>query len=1084
MKNKLSRIVGVAVSVALVASLCVFAIPAATPAEAAPGNQQWSAQTLPTNTSNVLLSGSDVTDIAVASDGLTIYVANGGVLSNAAGAVLKSTDGGQSFTALTVTNAGANVMSAIAVAPDDANEVAVVEFATTACVVRITKDGGTTWTALPVGYAATTPSAVAGVSDITDVDVGPARSGTALGREYVVSFADPTTATVAGADVQIIGDTLAWASVSATDVGSPTDAATKLDYMAVMFSPGFVGDRVIACVGANSTGGVYFQLVNTNNNLQTRPPVLMAPTTGATTIDYDTPAGVAASSINAADIALPTDFDPNVVSLRSAFASFGSVTPFTDNDVYRIDDGSIRDLDAVTALAIKSVAYTGVIDDGALFIGEYATNNVKYTLDPWVSLPSWKSTRKGPSPDAVISANAMPVVRVSPTDSNVVFAGTTSAANLESAFSVSNNKAISFNAESLIDSVATNIVVTVDDFYITPDGGTIFMATDDGTELSLWKSALSTSSTSWSRVYVDTAVGPGLVRLNPDWDTTPAVYFADCDPAGAGAIFVSTDGGDIFATGRTAPTGITAGDIAVESATTLYLSDAATQNIYKSTNSAAIWATPVSSKAGVIRTLAMAPSYPNIPVEGHLLVGGTTDCSYSTDGGTSFTEIAGGLAGTGLLQILAHEDYATAGADGENMIYCADSTVGNNVFRFVIGTSTDWDDLVAGVAAGNVSGLAIFDGVLYALQDVALGAYRTLSPTVAVGLMTWEAASIGAAGTLDQAPSALRVKAGSNVLYAIDTTGAAGTDIVLAYTDQLATAVTTLIAPADGALVNVDPVSGRADDIQFAWSGMGSGTGLVDDYEIQIAVADTDFAAPLSQLYGTIAAAVGRTTGLDASNPQLSVGTTGQWVQNLTSNTNYEWRIRARDQINGDGIRSGWSDPVGSFSILAGGEVEQPHAGPMLLGPVGGAVDVSLTPGFSWAPIARTTEYEFILATDAGLVNTLADTPVTVTSPAFQVTEALEYGTVYFWAVKATTPTVSPQAIGSFTTMAAPEAVVYTCMQCGLQFDSQAALEAHLADVHAPVAAPTPVYMWAIIAIGAILVIVVIVLITRTRRVV
>ena len=1081
MKNKLSRIVGVAVSVALVASLCVFAIPAATPAEAAPGNQQWAAQTLPGTTGNVLRSGTNVTDYAVASDGLTIYVANNGVASNAAGAVLKSTNGGQSFTALgAISAAVGNVMSAIAVAPDDANVVAVVEYdATTAgaCIVWITKNGGTTWTALP---AYTAP--LAGTSDITDIDVGPARSGTALGREYVIALADNTTTVVAGGDVQIIGDTLAWTTVSATDVATPTDVTTKFDYMAVKFSPAFVGDRTVACVGANTTGGVYFQLVNTNTNFQTRAPVLLTPTAvAATTIDYDSPAGVAASSIVSADIALPTDFDPNVVSLRSAFAGFGSITPFTDNDVYRIDDGTKRNLDAVSALAIKSVAYTGVIDEGTLFIGESATNNVKYALDPWVSLPTWKSTRKGPSPDATISANAMPVVRVSPTDSNVVFAGTTSGANLESAFSVSNNKGLSFDAESLIDSTGLNIVVTVDDIYITPDGGTIFMATDDGAQLSLWKSALPTSATSWSRVYVDTAVGPGLVRLNPDWDTTPAVYFADCDPAGAGAIFVSTDGGDIFATGRTAPTGITATDIVVENANTIYLASGA--NVYKSTNSAAIWATPVSGQANAIRTLAMAPSYPALPEEGHLLVGGTAACSYSTNGGTSFTQIAGGLAGTGVLQILAHEDYATAGANGENMIYCADSTVGMNVFRFVIGTSTAWEDMVATVAAGNVSGLAISDGVLYALQDGALGAYRTLSPTVAVGLMTWEAANIGAAGTLDQAPSALRVKAGSNVLYAIDTTGAAGTDIVLAYTDMLATAVTTLTAPADGALVNVDPVSGRADDIQFAWSSMGSGTGLVDDFQIQIAVAGTGFAAPLTQRYFTGVVAAGFTTGLNAGNPQLSVGTTAQWVQNLTSNTNYEWRIRARDQINGDGIMSGWSE-AGSFSILAGGEVEQPHAGPMLLGPVGGAVDVSLTPGFSWAPIARTTEYEFILATDAGLVNTLADTPVTVTSPAFQVTEALDYGTVYFWAVKSITPTASPQAIGSFTTMEEPAAAVYTCAYCGLQFDSQEALEAHIAEVHAPVTAPTPVYMWAIIAIGAVLVIVVIVLIARTRRVV
>ena len=1077
MKKKFSRIVGVAVSIALVASLCAFAIPVATPTEAA--SQQWSPQTLPTAVGNVMLTGSNVTDYAVANDGLTIYVANNGVASNAAGAVLVSTNGGQSFTALTVATAGANVMSAIAVAPDDTQVVAVVEFATTACVVHISVNGGATWTALPAAYAATTPSAVVGVSDITDIDVGPARSGCVFGREYAVSFADPTTATVAGADVQIIGRLATWASVSAANVGSPTDANTKLDYMSVKFSPNFVGDRVISLVGANTSGGVYFQLVNTNTNAEVRAPVLMTPAgVAATTIDYDQTAA-AASSIIAADIALPSDFDPNVVSAREAFASYGSVTPFTDNDAYRIDDGSVRALSAVNLLAIKSVAYTGVIDDGSLFIGEYASNNVKYALDPWVSLPYWKSTKKGPSPDALISANAMPIVRVSPTDSNVIFAGTSSAANLESAFSVSNNKALSFDALSLIDSDATNTVVTVDDIYLTPDGATMFMATSDtgGAQLSLWKSATPSSTTGWSRVYVVNRTGAGLLRLNPDWDSTPAVYFAQ--RSATGAIYVSTDGGDIFNTGRTAPAAITATDIAVENATTVYLGSGT--NVYKSTNSAAIWETPINAQAAAIRTLAMAPSYPNIPVEGNLLVGGTAAVSYSTNGGTSFVPINVGLAGTGLIQVMADEDYATEGAAGENTIYCADSTVGNNVFRFIIGTSGLWDNLVAGVAAGNVSGLAMANGVFYALQDVALGPYRTLYSTAAVGLIPWEAMGAGAiAGTLDQAPSALRVTTGSNILYAINTTG----NTVLTYTDMVATDLPALTGPADGTTIDIDPVSGRANDIQFSWGSMESGTGLVNGYELWIAVAGTDFAAPLTLVYDAVAGVTTGTStgGLNASNPQLIVGTTGQWVQNLMANTDYEWKIRARNSVSADAIRSGWSE-VRSFSVQAGGLVQQPYAGPVLQGPAGGAVNVALTPGFSWSPVSGATEYEFILATDAGLTITVADTPVTLTSPAFQATTPLEYGTVYFWGVRSTSPTVSPQGIGSFTTMEEPAPTVYTCMQCGLQFDSQEELEAHIAATHADEAPATPAYVWAIITIGAILVVAVLVLIARTRRV-
>ena len=890
----------------------------------------------------------------------------------------------------------------------------------------------------------------------------------------MVSFADSTAATITGGDLQIIGRLATWATVG-SGAALPYCAGQK-DYMAVMFSPGFVGDRTIAAVGANATDGVTFQLIKDATKMEVRAPVPIIPSTGATTIDYDAPTGgVANFSIVSADIALPSDFDPTTSSGRESFACYGSQTTFTDNDVYRIDDGTIRDLDAVTALAVKSVAYTGVIDEGTLFIGEYAENNVKHTSDPWVSIPSWKSTKKAPSPTAAIGGvDPQTIVRVSPTDANVVFAGTSSNANSESAFSISNNAAVSFNAESLIDSVAANTVVTVDDIYLTPDGSEIFMATDDGTQLSLWKSTTPTSSTSWSRVYVFTSANPSIVRLNPDWDTTPAVYYAEL--VASGSIFVSKDGGDIFST-QTAPAALPT-DMVVENATTLYV--ASTTNVYKSVYSAWTFGTPVDGKAGVIRTLAMAPSYPAIPEEGNLLVGGTTACSYSLDGGTVFTKISGGLSGTALLQVLAHEDYAD-----NNTIFCGDTTgASNQVYRFVIGESTSWESQATG-ATSAISGLAMANGVLYASQAAAAdGAMRTLYPTGTIGRQAWEEASANAAATstLNQAPSALRAAAGSNVLYAIDTVlGPPMT--VLAYSDLLATDVPSLTSPAAGAIVNIDPVSGRADDIQFAWSTMGSGTGLVDDYEINIAVAGTSFAAPLTQRYFTGAAVAGTVvTGLNTTNPQLSVGTTGQWVQNLTANTNYEWRIRARDQISGDTIRSGWS-AAGSFSIQAGGVVQQPYGGPMLQSPTGGATDVSLTPGFSWSPIAKATEYEFILATDAGLTSTIAGTPATLTSPAFQVTAPLEYGTVYFWAVRSTAPTVSTQGIGSFTTMAEPAAVLYTCAQCGLVFDSEAALEAHIAEAHAPVTT-TPSYIWGIIAIGAVLVIVVIVLIVRTRRVV
>jgi len=62
--------------------------------------------------------------------------------------------------------------------------------------------------------------------------------------------------------------------------------------------------------------------------------------------------------------------------------------------------------------------------------------------------------------------------------------------------------------------------------------------------------------------------------------------------------------------------------------------------------------------------------------------------------------------------------------------------------------------------------------------------------------------------------------------------------------------------------------------------------------------------------------------------------------------------------------------------------------------------------------------------------------------------------------------------------------VVYTCPVDGLTFDTEAELQAHWNAVHAPVAPTTPAYIWVIIAVGALLVVAMLILIVRTRRVV
>jgi hypothetical protein len=147
---------------------------------------------------------------------------------------------------------------------------------------------------------------------------------------------------------------------------------------------------------------------------------------------------------------------------------------------------------------------------------------------------------------------------------------------------------------------------------------------------------------------------------------------------------------------------------------------------------------------------------------------------------------------------------------------------------------------------------------------------------------------------------------------------------------------------------------------------------------------------------------------------------------------------------------------------------------------------VPLTPAFSWESAKAADTFEFVLATDSAFTAVLVTE--TVSTDAFQPAVTLEYDTNYYWKVRALKAAVAISRwsdISVFTTAAevvAP-AEVWTCPLDGLTFDSQAALQAHNAAAHAPVVPLTPGYIWAIVIIGAILVIAVIVLIVTTRRV-
>lgn len=224
------------------------------------------------------------------------------------------------------------------------------------------------------------------------------------------------------------------------------------------------------------------------------------------------------------------------------------------------------------------------------------------------------------------------------------------------------------------------------------------------------------------------------------------------------------------------------------------------------------------------------------------------------------------------------------------------------------------------------------------------------------------------------------------------------------------------------------------------------------------------------------------TTGVraatDSAEPNLLIGpnqvVAGQNL-NFAPGETYYWQVRATDPVF-----SPWTS-LRKFTISPL-QADVPE----LLSPANGAEIVKTMPSFSWDPASGATTYNFKLADNVALNSPLVD--VNVSGTGYALTSALDVGTTYYWAVKVVEPVDGDwSAIANFEVVTAEEAEAPVTITN---------VPAPNITVTAPAAQPTtitipaveqpdqvgPAYIWAIIIIGAVLVIAVIVLIVRTRR--
>ena len=748
MKRKLTKIWGIGLTLVLLVSLLAFAAPVS----AAP--LEFSPETIPSGTDQVIINGSNVLDIAVAADGTTVYAVTG------TGNVYKSTDAGVSWTVKTTAAGHASGViggaDLIAVAPDDAN-YAVVAKADATTTVYATTNGGATWGVL--GTPQEGSDAAAAV--ITDI----ALSADSAGTHYIA---------IAGSDTDNVGNVwyfdLGAAAPSWVEINDKTGFSTSdIDLaLAVAFSPNFASDQVLTAVTSDNGTAVYFEMFSMSTLLWnvdagfTNYEVELLNSAGAS---FDTVATVASISLS------PTYLGGDEIE-RVAFVG---ITGGSDDDgVYRLDNTTVRHL--TSAADINSVAFNGT----NLVAAVSAATTIYRSADPLVSLPTFIPTASTKSPGGA----SLPVVAWAGTS---VVAGTSGDA---SAFSVSTDDGASWNDISLIDTAITEI----EDVAVSADGSVTYLLANDGSDMSLFRRA-----SSWQRVLNISGDTGYIVRIAPD---DPSVVYV-ADKAGT-TVYYSKESGDTKWYTRASRYSIQ--DLAVESADVAYVAVDGAVTVSKTTNRGFTWGVAGSTEliAGSIHTITSLS-------EDNLIVGGTTGyVSYSTDGGATWTPIAQQINTTSLLTQVT----ASGLAEGD-FIYAASSENTTTVERWPIGQSqaVPWKDLLAPTSTDyRAYGIALHNGTLYVSTTYDGGAtevQRTLIPFIDEPSAAYWTTMTAAAGDFDRTPSALRV---SGV-----TVYGASAGVLWGYADLLAAAGPELIGPADGMKLSMNPISGTAYDVSFTW---------------------------------------------------------------------------------------------------------------------------------------------------------------------------------------------------------------------------------------------------------------------------
>jgi hypothetical protein len=1066
MEGRKMKVFGVVMTLLLVFS---FAATFSVSSTVSAGTQKWTKLTVPNIDDKNLAPLTDIGAIAVSPDGGTIFAAVVNE-STLVWQVYKSIDGGYTWKNTGFAHDGFDIV-AIKISPDWVNDDRV--YVATQDDVYSSNDRGKTFTSRNAHSDSSTPSVL--ISSITSMDVGLDADGDA-----VVVIGSDNSLHPSLPDVYILSEG-GW---DAQGIYYPTNggygATTPSHYgvLSVAFSPNYGEDGVVFAViramdpSISPPQGTYLRAesdikVNNWGSYINDAPFM------------DQKLGINVLA-NGACISFPEDYNsaPSVfVGLIGAYGADYPVAVGTTGqyggDAFRVDltmgvmgtsavtDLNIRGEDSSTS--VNSLQVSGSASSAFILAGLRNLSNTG-AMTSWQGQvhysqnggETWLQAFKPPS-GLNMNQICAPIVVMAPdfAESGIAYCSNgyimdASMGYLPTAFSgfyVSTTEGTTWNGRGLLD----HDIDRIEDISVSPDydnDSTLFMVTNDnsvnqlgGSLGFLWES--KDGGSHWELILGMTLMIPlpgvdiDTIRIPFGYPTEPSLFVtgvADMGGTATGVIVRSTDEGNLFATTLKAP--YIAGVAQVISAWAVVdektLIVASANRIWKTTDMGAHWAetddTEIGSTEGITdlkiykdtNTVLVGTNQSKV----YICTDWDTDFTFTQVGRTISQPSASGRVFVAFDNNFEDNSFVYAGVDTATL-------ANDGIWRIDANSGTDWDNIYDTTAAARIVDIVCDgNGIVWAVQTPtgappARNVVRSVNPNevlpenVLFEVVDYED-GLATATTLT---GNMETAPTNTYVFAVGAAG--GIPQLWAYIDTLIKP--TLIVPADGTTAAGTIIQGTSTArVSLMWDDLAK----AQCYEYEVAYDDG---------FGSIA------TSGNLSGTQVAV--------NLFLGEKFYWRIRV---CNNSPVISQWSETWSFTTPLGPASVK-----PLCLFPTEGETAVSLTPALQWSSAVEASGFELVVAANCDWSNAiinLTGSSALGFETAYQVTQSLQQGTNYCWKVRAVnedTATNSPWSdTGTFTTLVIP----------------------------APVEEGTPVWVWVVIALSAVLLVGVVVLIVRTRR--